>query len=58
MERRTLDQRNVRYGTRIADRLSLDKKDRRYPVQVRSTFVRLPRRATGNPNSFRELLQS
>jgi hypothetical protein len=50
MERRTLDQRNVRYGTRIADRLSLDKKDRRYPVQVRSTFVRLPRRATGNPN--------
>ena len=50
MERRTLNQRNVRYGTRIADRLSLDKKDRRYPVQVRSTFVRLPRRATGNPN--------
>ncbi|MBF6599186.1 MAG: hypothetical protein IVW36_01600 [Dehalococcoidia bacterium] len=47
MERRALDQRNIRYGTRIADRLSLERKERRYPIQVRSTFVRLPRRAGG-----------
>ncbi|HZP56037.1 MAG TPA: hypothetical protein VFC53_00625 [Dehalococcoidia bacterium] len=48
MERRPLDQRIIRYGSHIADRLPLNDKGRRYPVQVRSTFVRLTRKSSGH----------
>jgi hypothetical protein len=44
MERRSPDQRPIRYGGKLAERLAVERKPQRYQVQVRSTFVRLPRR--------------
>jgi hypothetical protein len=48
MDRVTPAQRVVRYGAHLADRLTAPDKAPRHPVRVRTTFVRLTRRNTGN----------
>jgi len=48
MDRVSPAQRVVRYGAHIADRLTTPQKPSRYPVRVRTTFVRLTRRGTGS----------
>jgi hypothetical protein len=48
MDRVSPAQRVIRYGNHIADRLVSPRKESRYPVRVRTTFVRLTRRGTGN----------
>ena len=48
MDRVSPAQRVVRYGSHIADRLMSRRKESRYPIRVRGTFVRLERRSSGN----------
>ena len=47
MDRVSPAHRMIRYGSHIADRVVSTRKEGRYPVRVRTTFVRLTRRGTG-----------